>query len=68
MATLAAARARSKRWIIENDWLEAIVALPEQLFYNNGISTYLWVLTNRKQKPRKGKVHLIDALVPGDDG
>jgi type I restriction enzyme M protein len=50
-----------RRWIIENDWLEAIVALPEQLFYNTGISTYLWVLTNRKEKPRKEKVHLIDA-------
>ncbi|MBX3417880.1 MAG: SAM-dependent DNA methyltransferase [Pirellulaceae bacterium] len=50
-----------RRWIIENDWLEAIVALPEQLFYNTGISTYLWVLTNRKEKPRKGKVQLIDA-------
>jgi type I restriction enzyme M protein len=50
-----------RRWIIENDWLEAIVALPEQLFYNTGISTYLWVLTNRKEKPRRGKVQLIDA-------
>ncbi|MCC7300977.1 MAG: SAM-dependent DNA methyltransferase [Verrucomicrobia bacterium] len=50
-----------RRWIIENDWLEAIAALPEQLFYNTGISTYLWVLTNRKEKPRKGKVQLIDA-------
>ena len=50
-----------RRWIIENDWLEAIVALPEQLFYNTGIFTYLWVLTNRKEKPRKGKVQLIDA-------
>ena len=50
-----------RQWIIENDWLEAIVALPEQLFYNTGISTYLWVLTNRKDKPRKGKVQLIDA-------
>ncbi len=50
-----------RRWIIENDWLEAIVALPEQLFYNTGISTYLWVLTNRKQKHRKAKVQLIDA-------
>ncbi len=50
-----------RRWIIENDWLEAIVALPEQLFYNTGISTYLWVLTNRKEKARKGKVQLIDA-------
>ena len=50
-----------RRWIIENDWLEAIVALPEQLFYNTGIFTYLWVLTNRKEKPRKGNVQLIDA-------
>jgi type I restriction enzyme M protein len=50
-----------RQWIIENDWLEAIVALPEQLFYNTGISTYLWVLTNRKVKLRKGKVQLIDA-------
>ena len=50
-----------RRWIIENDWLETIVALPEQLFYNTGISTYLWVLTNRKEKSRKGKVQLIDA-------
>jgi len=50
-----------RRWIIEDDWLEAVVALPEQLFYNTGISTYLWVLTNRKEKARKGKVQLIDA-------
>jgi len=50
-----------RRWIIENDWLEAVVALPEQLFYNTGISTYLWVLTNRKEKPRKGKIQLIYA-------
>lgn len=50
-----------RRWIIENDWLEAIVALPEQLFYNTGISTYIWVLTNRKEKSRKGRVQLIDA-------
>jgi type I restriction enzyme M protein len=50
-----------RRWIIESDWLEAIVALPEQLFYNTGISTYLWVLTNRKEKKRKGRVQLIDA-------
>ena len=50
-----------RQWIIESDWLEAIVALPEQLFYNTGISTYLWVLTNRKEKRRKGKVQLIDA-------
>ena len=50
-----------RRWILENDWLETIVALPEQLFYNTGIPTYVWVLTNRKPKPRKGKVQLIDA-------
>lgn len=50
-----------RRWIIENDWLEAVVALPEQLFYNTGISTYIWVLTNRKEMHRKGKVQLIDA-------
>ena len=50
-----------RRWIIENDWLEAIVALPLNLFYNTGIATYVWVLTNRKQEHRKGKVQLIDA-------
>jgi type I restriction enzyme M protein len=50
-----------RRWIIENDWLEAIVALPDQLFYNTGISTYIWILTNRKEKRRKGKIQLIDA-------
>ncbi|MDI6770236.1 MAG: class I SAM-dependent DNA methyltransferase [Anaerolineales bacterium] len=50
-----------RRWILENDWLEAIVALPEQLFYNTGIATYVWVLTNRKSEARKGKVQLIDA-------
>jgi len=50
-----------RRWIIENDWLEAIIALPEQLFYNTGISTYIWVLSNRKEEPRKDKVQLIDA-------
>ena len=50
-----------RRWIIENDWLEAIVALPDQLFYNTGISTYFWVLTNRKRPDRRGKVQLIDA-------
>lgn len=50
-----------RRWIIQNDWLEAIVAMPEQLFYNTGISTYVWVLTNRKEDRRKGKVQLIDA-------
>ncbi|MEX0754144.1 MAG: class I SAM-dependent DNA methyltransferase [Actinomycetota bacterium] len=50
-----------RRWIIENDWLEAIVGLPDQLFYNTGISTYFWVLTNRKAPERKGKVQLVDA-------
>lgn len=50
-----------RQWIIENDWLEAVVALPHQLFYNTGISTYLWVLTNRKEPRRKGRVQLIDA-------
>lgn len=50
-----------RRWIIENDWLEAIVALPLNLFYNTGIATYVWVLTNRKPTHRKGKVQLIDA-------
>ena len=49
-----------RRWIIENDWLETIVALPDQLFYNTGISTYVWVLTNRKDEWRRGKVQLID--------
>jgi type I restriction enzyme M protein len=50
-----------RRWIIENDWLEAIVALPLNMFYNTGIATYVWVLTNRKPKNRQGKVQLIDA-------
>ena len=50
-----------RRWILENDWLEAIVALPDQLFYNTGINTYVWVLTNRKESKRKGKVQLINA-------
>ena len=49
-----------RQWIIEHDWLEAIVALPDQLFYNTGISTYIWVLTNRKESRRRGKVQLID--------
>lgn len=50
-----------RRWVIENDWLEAIVALPLNLFYNTGIATYIWVLSNRKLKERRGKVQLIDA-------
>ena len=50
-----------RRWIIENDYLEAIIALPDQMFYNTGIYTYVWIVTNRKEKPRKGKVQLINA-------
>ena len=50
-----------RRWIVENDWLEAIVALPLNMFYNTGIATYVWVLTNRKPVHRQGKVQLIDA-------
>lgn len=50
-----------RKWIIENDMLEAIIALPDQLFYNTGISTYLWIVTNRKPKARKKKVQLINA-------
>lgn len=49
-----------RRWIIENDWLDAIVALPDQLFYNTGIFTYVWLVTNRKPRERRGKVQLID--------
>ena len=50
-----------RRWIIENDWLEAVVALPDQLFYNTGIFTYIWILSNHKEQERTGKVQLIDA-------
>ena len=50
-----------RRWIMENDWLEAIVALPQQLFYNTGIGTYIWLLSNRKPAAHKGKVMLVDA-------
>ena len=50
-----------RRWIIESDWLEAIVALPLKMFYNTGIATYVWVLTNRKEECRKGKIQLINA-------
>ena len=52
-----------RRWIVENDWLEAIVALPLNMFYNTGIATYVWVLTNRKSERRLGKVQLIDATM-----
>ena len=51
-----------RRWIIENDWLDAIVALPDQLFYNTGIFTYIWIVTNRKTPERRGKVQLINAV------
>lgn len=50
-----------RRWLLENDWLEAIVALPESMFYNTGIGTYVWIITNRKEKRRRGKVQLLDA-------
>ena len=50
-----------RRWIIEKDWLEAVIALPEQMFYNTGIGTYIWIVTNRKEKRRKGKIQLLDA-------
>jgi type I restriction enzyme M protein len=50
-----------RRWIFENDWLEAIVALPQQIFYNTGIGTYIWLLSNRKPTKHKGKVVLVDA-------
>lgn len=50
-----------RKWIIENDWLEAIIAMPDQLFYNTGISTYIWIITNKKEAHRQGKIQLIDA-------
>jgi type I restriction enzyme M protein len=50
-----------RRWIIESDWLETIVALPTEMFYNTGIATYIWILTNRKRRERRGKVQLINA-------
>ena len=49
-----------RRWVIENDWLEVIIALPLNIFYNTGIATYIWVLSNRKSEVRRGKVQLID--------
>ncbi len=51
-----------RRWIIENDWLEAIIAMPTELFYNTGIATYIWLVTNRKDENRKGKVQLVNAV------
>jgi type I restriction enzyme M protein len=56
-----------RKWIIENDWLEAVVALPDQLFYNTGISTYIWIVTNRKSAERRGKVQLINATGAKDE-
>ena len=51
-----------RKWIIENDMLEAVIAMPDQLFYNTGISTYIWIVTNRKEPQRKGKVQMINAV------
>lgn len=56
-----------RRWIIENDWLEAVIALPDQLFYNTGISTYIWIITNHKSSERKGKIQLINATGAKDE-
>ena len=56
-----------RKWIIENDWLETIIALPDQLFYNTGISTYIWIITNKKSAERKGKVQLINATGVKDE-
>jgi len=56
-----------RKWIIENDLLEAIIALPDQLFYNTGISTYIWILTNKKSPERKGKIQLINATGKKDE-
>jgi len=56
-----------RQWIIENDWLEAIVALPDQLFYNTGISTYIWIVNNKKDDERKGYVQLINATGTKDE-
>ncbi|MCD4746908.1 MAG: type I restriction-modification system subunit M [Bacteroidales bacterium] len=56
-----------RKWIIENDWLETIIAMPDQLFYNTGISTYVWIINNRKSAERKGKIQLINATGTKDD-
>ena len=56
-----------RQWIIENDWLEAIIALPDQLFYNTGISTYIWILNNNKSDRRKGTIQLINATGAKDE-
>ena len=55
-----------RKWIIKNDWLDCIIALPKDLFYNTGINTYIWFLDNNKPKQRRGKVQLINANVPDD--
>jgi type I restriction enzyme M protein len=57
-----------RKWIIENDWLECIVALPKDMFYNTGINTYIWFLTNKKEKHRKGKIQLINGNASEADG
>jgi len=56
-----------RKWIIENDWLEAIIAMPDQLFYNTGINTYVWILTNKKSPERIGKIQLINASGTKDE-
>ena len=57
----SAGESNIRRWLIENDWLEAVIALPEQMFYNTGIGTYVWIVTNRKEARRQGKIQLVDA-------
>jgi type I restriction enzyme M protein len=57
----ASGESEIRRWILENDWLEGIVAMPDQMFYNTGIGTYVWIISNRKDDKSKGKVRLIDA-------
>jgi len=57
--------ANIRRWIVENDWLEGVVAMPDQMFYNTKIRTYVWVLTNRKSAARRGKITLVDARDSG---
>lgn len=61
----ASGESEIRRWIIENDWLEGIVAMPEQMFYNTGIGTYVWIITNRKASHLKGKIKLVDAREMG---
>jgi len=56
-----------RKWIIENDWLESVIALPDQLFYNTGISTYIWIVNNHKSSERRGKVQLINATGAKDE-